>query len=103
MRLVKLLGVAGLAGVAATGAVLTRHERHRRAYTPDDIRLRLQARIGNVDLPTSVTAAKVDADPDMAPRWPATEEPPRRDPVEMLLSGGMWVVRKVRPSAFPGV
>ncbi|GAB3346509.1 hypothetical protein [Modestobacter lapidis] len=96
MRLVKLLGVAGLAGVAATGAVLTRHERHRRSYTPDDIRQRLQVRIGTVTTPTSVTAAKVDADPDMAPRWPATEEPPRRDPVERLLSGVMWVGRQVR-------
>jgi hypothetical protein len=95
MRLVKLLGVAGLAGVAATGAVLARHERHRRAYTPDDIRARLQTRIGNVDLPTSVTAAKVDADPDMAPRWPVDQEPPRRDPVEMLLSSALWVGRRL--------
>ena len=44
MRLWKLLGVAGLAGVAATGAVLVRHERQRRAYTPDDVRARLQER-----------------------------------------------------------
>jgi hypothetical protein len=97
MRLGKLLGVAGLAGVAATGAVLTRHERHRRSYTPDDIRERLQQRIGKPTGRTSVIAATVDADPDMAPRWPATEEPPRRDPVEMLLSGVMWVGRRVRP------
>ncbi len=94
MRLAKLLGVAGLAGVAATGAVLTRHERHRRAYTPDDIRQRLQIRIGNATGPVSVTAAKVDADPDMAPRWPVDQEPPRRDPVEMLLSSALWVGRR---------
>jgi hypothetical protein len=40
----KLLGLAGLAGVAATGAVLTRNERQRRAYTPDDVRNRLHER-----------------------------------------------------------
>jgi hypothetical protein len=41
----KLLGLAGLAGVAATGAVLVRNERQRRAYTPDDVRERLHARL----------------------------------------------------------
>jgi hypothetical protein len=102
MRLVKLLGVAGLAGVAATGAVLTRHERHRRSYTPDDIRQRLRERIGTpTGAPVSVTAARVDLDPDMAPRWPATHQPPRRDPVEMLLSTVMWAGRVVRPEAWP--
>jgi hypothetical protein len=101
MRLVKLLGVAGLAGVAATGAVLTRHERHRRSYTPDDIRERLRVRIGPPAAAPSVTAAKVDLDPDMAPRWPATEQPPRRDPVEMLLSTVMWAGRAVRPGSWP--
>ena len=40
----KLLGVAGLAGVAASGAVLARAERRRRAYTPDEVRARLQER-----------------------------------------------------------
>ncbi|AGZ44641.1 hypothetical protein AFR_31905 [Actinoplanes friuliensis DSM 7358] len=37
--------MAGLAGVAATGAVLARSERKRRAYTPDEIRGRLHARV----------------------------------------------------------
>ncbi|MCU1595031.1 MAG: hypothetical protein JWO12_2423 [Frankiales bacterium] len=37
----KLLGLAGLAGVAATGIVVTRQERKRRAYTPDEVRARL--------------------------------------------------------------
>ena len=44
MRWWKVAGLAGLAGVAATGVVLTRAERKRRAYTPDEIRERLHAR-----------------------------------------------------------
>jgi hypothetical protein len=40
----KLLGLAGLAGVAAGGVVTARAERRRRAYTPDEIRARLQER-----------------------------------------------------------
>jgi hypothetical protein len=45
MRWWKIVGLAGLAGVAATGAVLARAERRRRAYTPDEIRERLHARV----------------------------------------------------------
>ena len=45
MRWWKLLGLAGLAGVAATGVVIARDERRRRAYTPDEIRDRLHARL----------------------------------------------------------
>jgi hypothetical protein len=37
--------MAGLAGVTATGAVIARNERHRRAYSPDDVRERLHARL----------------------------------------------------------
>jgi hypothetical protein len=44
MRWWKVAGLAGLAGVAATGVVLTRAERRRRAYTPEEIRERLHAR-----------------------------------------------------------
>ncbi|HET8640440.1 MAG TPA: hypothetical protein VFM37_00790 [Pseudonocardiaceae bacterium] len=44
MRWWKLIGLAGLAGVTATGVVLARAERRRRAYTPDEIRARLQER-----------------------------------------------------------
>jgi hypothetical protein len=40
----KLLGLAGVVGVVATGAVITRAERRRRAYTPDEIRARLRDR-----------------------------------------------------------
>jgi len=41
----KVIGLAGLVGVAATGAVITRSERRRRAYTPEEIRDRLHARL----------------------------------------------------------
>ena len=58
MRAWKLLGLAGLAGVAATGAVLARGERQRRAYTPDDIRERLHARLAEAaDRPGPPAAA----------------------------------------------
>jgi hypothetical protein len=45
MRWWKWLGLAGLVGVAATGVVIARGERKRRAYTPDEIRTRLHARL----------------------------------------------------------
>ncbi|MFF0613044.1 hypothetical protein ACFYUD_30690 [Nocardia tengchongensis] len=45
MRWWKVLGLAGAAGVAATGVVIVRSERKRRAYTPDEIRDRLHARL----------------------------------------------------------
>ncbi len=38
------MGLAGVVGVAATGAAVTRQERVRRAYTPDEVRDRLHAR-----------------------------------------------------------
>jgi hypothetical protein len=41
----KVLGLAGFAGVAATGVVLARAERQRRAYTPEEVRERLHARL----------------------------------------------------------
>jgi hypothetical protein len=41
----KLLGLAGVVGVAATGVMIARSERRRRAYTPDEIRARLHARL----------------------------------------------------------
>jgi hypothetical protein len=83
MRLAKLLGVAGLAGVAATGAVLVRHERHRRTYTADDVRDRLHNRATAV---TEEAASTIGADPDLVPDWPATVNPPERHPMEALLS-----------------
>ncbi|MEU4409935.1 hypothetical protein AB0F88_35940 [Streptosporangium sp. NPDC023963] len=45
MRWWKVLGLAGVAGVAATGVVIARAERRRQAYTPDEIRARLRARL----------------------------------------------------------
>jgi hypothetical protein len=49
MRWWKVAGLAGLAGVAATGIVLARSERERRAYTPEQIRERLHARVAEAD------------------------------------------------------
>jgi hypothetical protein len=48
MRWWKVVGLAGLAGVAASGIVIARAERQRRAYTPDEIRERLHARVAEV-------------------------------------------------------
>jgi hypothetical protein len=45
MRWWKVIGLAGAAGVAATGVVIVRSERKRRAYTPDQVRDRLHARL----------------------------------------------------------
>ena len=58
MRWWKVAGLAGIAGVAATGVVLTRSERRRRAYTPEEIRERLHARVAEG------TADRVPADTD---------------------------------------
>ncbi|GAB1693201.1 hypothetical protein KRM28CT15_50040 [Krasilnikovia sp. M28-CT-15] len=52
--------MAGLAGVAATGIVLTRAERRRRAYTPDEIRERLHARLAEADEPGADLADDVE-------------------------------------------
>jgi hypothetical protein len=45
MRWWKLLGLAGVAGVTAAGVLVARAERHRRAYRPEEIRVRLHARL----------------------------------------------------------
>jgi hypothetical protein len=47
----KWLGLAGVAGVTATGVVVARAERRRRAYTPDEVRARLHARLDEAGLP----------------------------------------------------
>jgi hypothetical protein len=41
----KWVGLAGLAGVTATGVAVARAERRRAAYTPDQVRDRLHARL----------------------------------------------------------
>jgi hypothetical protein len=43
----KVLGLAAFTGVAATGVVIARTERRRRAYTPQEIRETLHARLGD--------------------------------------------------------
>jgi hypothetical protein len=45
VRWLKVLGLAGFAGVAAGGVVIARAERRRRAYTPQEVRERLHARL----------------------------------------------------------
>jgi hypothetical protein len=45
----KVLGLAGLVGVAASGVAVARAERRRRAYTPEQIRDRLHARLAEVE------------------------------------------------------
>ena len=57
MRLWKVLGLAGVVGVAATGAMVARAERARRAYTADEIRDRLHARLAESPGPASTDTA----------------------------------------------
>jgi len=45
MHWLKVLGLAAFAGVAATGVVIVRDQRRRNAYTPDEVRDRLHARL----------------------------------------------------------
>jgi hypothetical protein len=45
----KLVGLAGVIGVAAGGVLVARDQRRRRAYTPDEIRARLQQRLAEAD------------------------------------------------------
>ena len=45
MRWWKILGLAAFASVAASGIVVARDQRRRRAYTPEEIRARLHARL----------------------------------------------------------
>src|SRR3954469_7024081 len=77
MRVWKLLGIAGLAGAATTGAVLVRHERHRRSYSAEDVRARLHLR--------AESATQLSPDPDLAPDWPPDVEPPERPPRDRAL------------------
>jgi hypothetical protein len=57
MRWWKILGLAGFAGVAATGIVIARAERRRRAYTPDQIRAQLHARLAEASTPLPTAPA----------------------------------------------
>lgn len=60
MKWWKLIGLAGLAGVAATGALVARNERHRNAYTADEVRERLYER----------AAEALNRDPDETEQLP---------------------------------
>ncbi|MGW4091591.1 hypothetical protein [Nocardia sp. NPDC004750] len=66
MRWWKAVGLAGVAGVVATGVVVVRAERRRRAYTPDQVREQLHARLAQA----ASAAANVEtarAQPQPAP------------------------------------
>jgi hypothetical protein len=65
MRWWKVLGVAGLVGVAATGVAVARAERRRRAYTPDEVRDRLRARLDEAE-----AGAAAPVDKPATGRWP---------------------------------
>jgi len=62
MRWLKVLGLAAFAGVAATGVVIARDQRRRNAYTPQQVRDRLHARL---------------AEAPEAPETPQTPETPQ--------------------------
>ncbi|HEX7306260.1 hypothetical protein [Lentzea sp.] len=51
MKLWKLLGIAAFAGVATSGVVVARNQRRRAAYTPDQVRERLHARVAEASRP----------------------------------------------------
>ena len=51
MRWPKVLGLAAFAGVAATGVVIIRDQRRRTAYTPEQVRDRLHARLTETPAP----------------------------------------------------
>ncbi|MEU0480934.1 hypothetical protein ABZ260_17310 [Streptosporangium sp. NPDC006013] len=63
MRWWKVLGLAGVAGVAATGVVIARAERRRQAYTPDEIRTRLRARLAESSEGGPEVVAPADRNP----------------------------------------
>ncbi|WP_124712569.1 hypothetical protein [Mycolicibacterium nivoides] len=45
----KWVGLAGVAGVVAGGVIVARDQRRRNAYTPQDIRARLQQRLAEAE------------------------------------------------------
>ena len=61
MRWLKVLGLAAFAGVAATGVVIARDQRRRNAYTPDEVRDRLHARLAE---PAESPQAPRDSPPE---------------------------------------
>jgi len=61
MRWWKILGLAAFASVAASGIVIARDQRRRRAYTPEEIRARLHARLA--EAPTTPPAVPGNSGP----------------------------------------
>ena len=61
MRWLKVLGLAAFAGVAASGVVIARDQRRRNAYTPDEVRDRLHARLAE---PSESREAPRDSTPE---------------------------------------
>jgi hypothetical protein len=55
------VGLAAFAGVAATGVVIARDQRRRNAYTPDEVRDRLHARLAE---PSESREAPRDSTPE---------------------------------------
>lgn len=45
MKVWKWIGLAGIFGIAGSSVAIARQERARRAYTPDEVRSRLHARL----------------------------------------------------------
>ena len=54
MRWWKVAGLAAFVGVTATGVAIARAERRRRAYTPDEVRAQLRARVEAASVPRAV-------------------------------------------------
>jgi hypothetical protein len=61
MRWWKILGLAAFASVTASGIVIARDQRRRRAYTPEEIRARLHARLA--EAPATPPAAPGNSGP----------------------------------------
>ena len=62
MRWLKVVGLAAFAGVAATGVVIARDQRRRNAYTPDEVRDRLHARLAETPEPPETPESPETAD-----------------------------------------
>src|SRR5271156_2771475 len=93
MRWWKILGLAGFAGVAATGVVIARAERRRRAYTPDQIRAQLQARLAEASATPPTPPPPAAPPPRPGPRPPPTRRTPPRRP----LRTGWWATGPAGP------
>ena len=64
----KIVGLAAFAGVAAGGVLVARDERRRDAYTPDEVRDRLHARLAAASGPAADAVAGWPEDPSPGAR-----------------------------------